>query len=732
LPAPAEPLVPQPASSAAPSAADDAAAGGLDADAEGPAVVAGHRVGPRVYDGGLGPAHLAHAPGGEPVALTLVRAAAAAREGFAASFHRDAQAAGQVRGAALVRVLGSGREGERYWLAAAYEPVRTLAGAGPLPTRTVLRLVSGIAEALRVLHHAGVVHGDLRPAHVLLAAEGPRLKEYGLAGVPGFAPEAGEGPAFLTPEQAAGQPPVPASDVFALGQIAAYAAIGVPPFGEDAGAARTRVRQEEPDLNELPGELREIVTRCLIKDPALRPSLAQVTAMCAQAAPPGAPATPWLPPHLLHPPTPRFPPGAPGVSGPTVAPASAAPPAPGGVSGPAAPASPAPAFPPAPGAQPPASVTPAPAATPAAASAPTAQPPAQATGSAPPPVAGSPQTVSEAAARPPGQPQDSAAAALPPPAAWSGLQVFRGPKFAAPLGVPAPEAPGGGPGPGVAPQAPAPAQAAGDGGVPGTLPGPPGQPGPPGPPGPPGQPSQHGHPGQPGWHWRPPVHLPVHLPARRRRGAGAALAAVVVVGAAGVALAVGSSDGGGGKEFGAAPQSSPTATATASSPPAATSPPTSPSASPSGGGTTSPLPVGDRYEGIRLAAGTSLVLQESPPAVRPGPYGGSFGFTERGDAFATDARHGTLAVLDPSTPPTLASCVASAAGAPAAGSPAAGTALVPRGTVTAGSRICVHSVDGTVALVTLRRLPMPGDPAPYATLDVTVWPVADRSAEGDQ
>jgi hypothetical protein len=235
------------------------------------------------------------------------------------------------------------------------------------------------------------------------------------------------------------------------------------------------------------------------------------------------------------------------------------------------------------------------------------------------------------------------------------------------------------------------------------------------------------------------VHLPVHLPTRRRRGAGAALAAVVVVGAAGVALAVGGSGDGGGKQFGAAPQASPTVTATApgasGDSPAASSPPaaTPPSAAPSGGGAaTAPLPVGDRYEGIRLAAGTSLVLQESPPAVRPGAYGGSFGFTEHGDAFATDARNGALAVLDPSLPPTLASCVAAGAGAPGVGSPAGGTALVPRGTVTAGSRICVHSVDGTVALVTLRRLPLPGDPAPYATLDVTVWPVADRSAEGDQ
>ncbi|HEY5835178.1 serine/threonine-protein kinase, partial [Streptomyces sp.] len=292
-----------------------------------PAVVSGHRISARLGTGARGRVYFAHAPGGRPVALTVIRAELAEQSDFAARFHRDAQAAGRVRGPFTVPVTGSGKEGERYWIASAYVPAVSLhaavRGAGPLPTGVVLRLVAGIAEGLRSIHHAGVVHGDLRPAHVLLAADGPRIKDYGIARTSDTAlltgtAAANGAPVFLTPEQAAGKPSVPATDVFALGQLAAYASIGTAPFGDGpAHTVLSRVQQEEPDLSELPGELREIVTRCLIKAPALRPSPAQIIAMCAQASPDATRprADPWLPPALRAAVVPAPPPTAPGGVG---------------------------------------------------------------------------------------------------------------------------------------------------------------------------------------------------------------------------------------------------------------------------------------------------------------------------------------------------------------------------------------------------------------------------------
>ena len=299
-----------------------------------PATVSGHRISARLGDGAQGLTYLAYAPGGQPLALTAVRPDLAAAPDFAARFHRDAQAAGQVRGPYLVPVVGSGNEGSRYWFASSYVPGLPLraavAAGGPLPTGVVLRLVAGLAEALQAVHHAGVVHGGLRPAHVLLAADGPRLKSYGL----GWVGDGEEATAFRSPEQAAGNAAVPATDVFALGQIAAYASIGAAPFGDGA-----RVQQAEADLNELPGQLREIVTRCLIKDPALRPSLAQITTMCAQAAPERPRATSWLPAPLMAAILPTIPPPAAAPGGGIAAAAVAPPPPPAAPPG-AAPAAP--------------------------------------------------------------------------------------------------------------------------------------------------------------------------------------------------------------------------------------------------------------------------------------------------------------------------------------------------------------------------------------------------------
>ncbi|MFI0938221.1 protein kinase [Streptomyces sp. NPDC021020] len=273
-------------------------------------MIGGHRVAARLGVGSLGPVYLAYAPAGHPVALTAVRPELAARAGFAAAFEHDVQAVRRVSGAYTVPVLGSGHDGARYWLAAGYVPALSLHAAvsdtgRPLPVPTVLRLVAGVAEALRAVHHAGVVHAGLGPGTVLLAADGPRVTGYGVTRAAADAPGI---PAFSSPEQAADKAPVPATDVFALGQLAAYAAIGTAPFDPDTGRKLT----EEPDLNELPGELREIVTRCLIKDPALRPSPSQVVAMCAQAGH-GRRPDPWLPVPLqtlltLPPPLPPLPP----------------------------------------------------------------------------------------------------------------------------------------------------------------------------------------------------------------------------------------------------------------------------------------------------------------------------------------------------------------------------------------------------------------------------------------
>ncbi|WP_406385823.1 protein kinase domain-containing protein [Streptomyces sp. NBC_01618] len=91
-------------------------------------------------------------------------------------------------------------------------------------------------------------------------------------------------PSFMAPEQAAGRRVTPATDIFALGQVAAYAATGSPAFGEGTShGVLCRIVHEEPDLTAVPERLTELVTRCLTKEPGDRPSIAEIIELCRSA-----------------------------------------------------------------------------------------------------------------------------------------------------------------------------------------------------------------------------------------------------------------------------------------------------------------------------------------------------------------------------------------------------------------------------------------------------------------
>lgn len=251
----------------------------------------------------------------------------------------------------------------------------------------MLLLVAGIAEALHIIHGAGIVHRDLKPANVLLASDGPRVIDFGIARAADATSLTSSGvtigtPSFMAPEQAAGSHVTPATDIFALGQVAAYAATGSPAFGEGTShGVLYRIVHEEPDLSELPDQLRELVTRCLAKDPEARPSVADLLAICQTANAETVLRRPeeWLPGAVAAEITTRkaapAPPATPPPATPSAGqPQAAAPPAAAPVAGQAA----APMHAPAPGAAP---VTPPPVPTPTEASAPATPPP----GFGPPP-----------------------------------------------------------------------------------------------------------------------------------------------------------------------------------------------------------------------------------------------------------------------------------------------------------------------------------------------------------
>jgi hypothetical protein len=260
--------------------------------ADDPAVVAGYRLTARLGAGGMGRVYLSHTQGGRPVAIKVVRPELADDPAFRRRFRREVEAARRVRGAYTAELVDADTDGVPPWLATLYVPgpslTQAVARRGPLPVSAVLWLMAGVAEALQAIHAAGIVHRDLKPSNVLLAADGPRVIDFGISLAADLSSHTAPGstvgtPHFMAPEQAVAGEVTPATDVFALAQTAAFAALGEPLYGDGpAPVVLYRIVHEEPDLSLLPEPLRPLIARCLAPDPRERATLAEVVEWCRQ------------------------------------------------------------------------------------------------------------------------------------------------------------------------------------------------------------------------------------------------------------------------------------------------------------------------------------------------------------------------------------------------------------------------------------------------------------------
>jgi serine/threonine protein kinase/ABC-type branched-subunit amino acid transport system substrate-binding protein len=273
-----------------------------------PAKLAGHRLLGRLGAGGMGVVYLARSTGGTLVALKVIQAEYAEDTGFRERFRREAETARRVRSPWVASLVDADPEAAQPWLATAFVPGPSLGEAvaeqGPLQVRGLRVLGARLAEALREIHGAGLVHRDVKPGNVLLALDGPRLIDFGIARDPEDTALTSAGvvvgtPGFLPPEQAGGAGvPGPAGDVFSLGCVLAFAATGRPPFGTGSlDALLYRTVHDAPDLDGVPAELAAVVGGCLEKEPELRPAAAELaqTLMGAAPAEPAEPAVPSSP-----------------------------------------------------------------------------------------------------------------------------------------------------------------------------------------------------------------------------------------------------------------------------------------------------------------------------------------------------------------------------------------------------------------------------------------------------
>ncbi|MFE5295465.1 protein kinase [Streptomyces sp. NPDC056632] len=256
----------------------------------------------RLGQGGMGVVYLGRSRSGRAVAVKVVRPDLSTDPEFRRRFAREVTAARQVGGFHTAPVVDADPDGHPAWLVTAYVPGPTLRAVldevGALPEDSLTVLAAGLAEALDAIHRAGVVHRDLKPANIIVAEDGPRVIDFGIArALDGTAALTRTGlqvgtPGYLAPEQLTAGTITPAVDMFALGVVLSQAA-GGSPFGDGSSVGWLyRVVHEEPDLGAVPPSLRELVAACLAKDPAARPTPAAfLDALTVHHRPDGG----WLP-----------------------------------------------------------------------------------------------------------------------------------------------------------------------------------------------------------------------------------------------------------------------------------------------------------------------------------------------------------------------------------------------------------------------------------------------------
>jgi serine/threonine protein kinase len=274
------------------------------------AVQVGQRLGPyriegRLGQGGMGIVFRARHDDGRTVALKVLRDELAADDGYRQRLAHEARAAAEVDHPNLAPVLEAGEADGRLYLAVRYVDGRSLAErlavGGPLAVGELVRLAADVAAGLDALHRRGIVHRDVKPANILLAADGTAvLGDFGLAKSRAWTVLTRTGQVlgtanYLAPEVIRGQSATPLSDLYGLGCVLFECLAGASPF---AGRGVLRVGmahlQEEPGdpaagRDDVPPALAWTVRQALAKDPADRPpsavALARMLRLAADEGP---------------------------------------------------------------------------------------------------------------------------------------------------------------------------------------------------------------------------------------------------------------------------------------------------------------------------------------------------------------------------------------------------------------------------------------------------------------
>ena len=246
-----------------------------------PRQVGGYRLLGRLGEGGQGVVFLAVGPAGSRAAVKLLPPTTDPQ--VRSRFLKEVAAAQRVARFCTAQVLDAGIFERRPYIVSEYVDgpslIEVVEQLGPRGGATLERIAIATLTALGAVHAAGMVHRDFKPGNVLLGPDGPVLIDFGLAAVPGMTTIGPSGqaaigtPAFMAPEQLAGERVTAAADMWSWAVTMAFAGTGELPFkGESLTATAYAILHSEPHVGRLPESLGSLVYRCLNKDPAVRPS----------------------------------------------------------------------------------------------------------------------------------------------------------------------------------------------------------------------------------------------------------------------------------------------------------------------------------------------------------------------------------------------------------------------------------------------------------------------------
>ncbi|MFC6080034.1 serine/threonine-protein kinase [Sphaerisporangium aureirubrum] len=238
----------------------------------------------RLGRGGMGEVYLAVSRRGVKVAVKLLREAIGDDPEARLRLEREVKALRRVESPYVARVLDAELSGDRPYLVMEYVEGETLLDAvrrgGPLASGVLIELAQGLATAIAIIHAAGVVHRDVKPANVVLGPDGPVLIDFGIAQVADATRLTMTGtflgtPGYSAPEVFAEEEVAEPSDVHSWAATVAFAATGRPTFGRGTVEAQMyAVLNGRADLAGVPGALLPLVRAALHREPDKRPTAA--------------------------------------------------------------------------------------------------------------------------------------------------------------------------------------------------------------------------------------------------------------------------------------------------------------------------------------------------------------------------------------------------------------------------------------------------------------------------